>query len=139
VVADVSGTIRRLARSSVTHVAFAFAAMGGWAVFANRAHPASEALVAGLLQGALSAATTLVLKKAVEALAARLTGLTALLLPPLAAGLISAAVLTASHRLAGTPEILATVALPLSVATSYAAIWSYALWSDRKAIGHARR
>ena len=123
-----SSTIRLLARSSAVHVGFAFAAMGGWAVFANRAHPAAQALVAGLLQGALSAATTLVLKKAVEALAARLAGLKALLVPPLVAGLISAAVLTSSHALAGTPEVLATVALPLSVATSYAAIWSYALW-----------
>jgi len=135
----VSGTTSRLARSGIVHVAFAFAAMGGWAVFANRAHPAAEALSVGLLQGALSAVTTLVLKKAVEALAARLAGLGALFVPPLAAGLISAAVLGASHALAGTPELLTTVALPLSVATSYAAIWSYALWSDRKAIGHVRR
>ena len=133
-----SGTVRRLARSGAVHVLFAFAAMGGWAVFANRAHPAAQALSAGLLQGALSAITTLALKKSVEALAARFTGLPGLFLPPLAAGLISAAVLTASHRLAGTPEILATVALPLSVATSYAATWSYALWSDRKAVRHAR-
>lgn len=134
-----SEAFRHLALSGAVHAGIAFAAMGLWAIFANRAHPAAEALSAGLLQGALSAGTPLVLKNAVETLAARLSGLAALFLPPAAAGLISATVLTASHALGGTPEILATVALPLAVATSYAAILSCALWSDRKAIGHARR
>lgn len=47
-----------LARSSVVHVAFAFFAMGAWATFANRSAGMSHALIAGLLQGALSGGIT---------------------------------------------------------------------------------
>ena len=58
----------RPAENSLVHMGIAFLAMGGWAAFANRAHPMPEPLVAGLVQGALSAAITLVLKRMVEAL-----------------------------------------------------------------------
>uniref|UniRef100_A0A9E7ZJ47 Transmembrane protein n=1 Tax=Bosea sp. NBC_00436 TaxID=2969620 RepID=A0A9E7ZJ47_9HYPH len=122
-----------LMRSSIVHVGFAFLAMGSWAAFANRAHPMPAPLHAGLLQGAISATITLVLKRAIEYLARRFSGLTALLAPPVIAGLVSATLLTILHTLGGTPEIAKTIAVPLTVATSYAALYNYSLWRIRKA------
>lgn len=128
-----SGPLARLMRSSIVHVGFAFLAMGGWAAFANRAHPMPAPLYAGLLQGAISATITLVLKRSIEYLASRFSGLTALLAPPVIAGLVSATLLTLLHTLGGTPEIAKTIAVPLTVATSYAALYNYSLWRTRKA------
>ena len=128
-----SGPLARLMQSSIVHVGFAFLAMGSWAAFANRAHPAPASLQAGLLQGAISATITLVLKRAIEYLASRFSGLTALLAPPVIAGLVSASLLTILHTLGGTPEIAKTIAVPLTVATSYAALYNYSLWRIRKA------
>ena len=125
--------VARLMRSSIVHVGFAFLAMGGWAAFANRAHPMPAPLQAGLLQGAISATITLVLKRAIEYLASRFSGLTALLAPPAIACLVSASLLTLLHTLIGTPEIAKTIAVPLTVATSYAALYNYSLWRIRKA------
>jgi len=124
--------IARLMRSSVLHIAFAFVAMGSWAAFANRAHPMPAPLQAGLIQGALSAGITLVLKRGIEALARRFAGLTALLAPPVIAGLVSASLLTVIHTISGTPEIGRTIAVPLTVATSYAALYNFSLWWNRK-------
>lgn len=123
----------RLMRSSIVHVAFAFIAMGSWAAFANRAHPMPAPLQAGLIQGALSAAITLFLKRGIEALSSRFSGLAALLVPPLVAGLVSATLLTTIHTIGGTPEIGRTIAVPLTVATSYAALYNFTLWRTRKA------
>ncbi|RXT52488.1 hypothetical protein B6S44_17080 [Bosea sp. Tri-44] len=128
--------LARLMRSSIVHVAFAFLAMGSWAAFANRVHPMPAPLLAGLIQGTLSALITLLLKRGIEALARRFSGPTALLAPPLIAGLISASVLTAIHAIGGTPEIGRTIAVPLTVATSYAALYNLSLWRTRKAINH---
>jgi fructose-specific phosphotransferase system IIC component len=118
-------------RSSVTHVAVAFLAMGSWAAFANRAHPMPAPLYAGMIQGAISGCITLFLKRAIETLASRLDGLAALLVPPVAAFIVSASLLTAIHVASGTPEIVATIALPLCVSTGYAALYSFALWRAR--------
>lgn len=123
--------VARRMHSSAVHVAFAFLAMGGWAAFANRAHPMPAPLLAWLIQGALSAVITLFLKRGVEALATRLPGKTALFAPPLLAALVSASLLTAIHTLAGTPEIGRTIAVPLSVATGYAALYNLSLWRTR--------
>lgn len=128
-----SGPLARLMRSSIVHVGFAFLAMGGWAAFANRAHPMPAPLHAGLLQGAISATITLVLKRAIEYLASRFSGLLALLAPPVIAGLVSASLLTLLHTIGGTPEVAKTIAVPLTVATSYAALYNYSLWRIRKA------
>ncbi len=127
-----SGPLARLMRSSIVHVGFAFLAMGSWAAFANRAHPMPAPLYAGLLQGAISATITLVLKRAIEYLASRFSGLTALLAPPAIAGLVSTSLLTLLHTIGGTPEITKTIAVPLTVATSYAALYNYSLWRIRK-------
>jgi hypothetical protein len=124
--------IARLAKSNLAHMAGAFLAMGGWALFANRTHGLAAALPAAVLQGALSAGITLTLKTVVERLAPRFAGMAALFAPPLIAAGLSAALLTTLHRLAGTPEVLATVALPLTVAASYAAIYNTSLWAARR-------
>jgi ABC-type cobalamin transport system permease subunit len=115
-------------RQSAVHMAGAFLAMGGWAIFANRSHPMPDPLIAGILQGALSALITLFLKRMIEALSMRLSGSYALVLPPLGAAVVSFVLLVTLHSLAGTPEIAATIAMPLIVSTSYALLYSYSLW-----------
>ncbi|QEL24935.1 hypothetical protein FQV39_21830 [Bosea sp. F3-2] len=126
-------SLARLMRSSIVHVAFAFLAMGSWAVFANRAHPMPAPLLAGVIQGALSAVITLLLKRCIEYLASRFTGLAALLAPPAIAALVSVSVLTLVHTIGGTPEIGRTIAVPLTVATSYAVLYNLSLWRTGKA------
>lgn len=124
--------MKSLARQSWTHIAVAFLAMGGWAVFANRAHPMPQPLVAGVVQGALSGAITFLLKRMVEAVAARFSGKAALLLPPLIAVALSLAILVTIHGVAGTPEIATTIALPISVTALYSTVYAIALWRSRK-------
>lgn len=116
------------ARQNPVHMAAAFLAMGGWALYANRSHPMPEPLIAGLLQGAASATITLFLKRMIEAISARLGGVWSLVVPVLAAGAVSLILLVTLHSLAGTPEIAATIAVPLTVSTGYAFIYSLALW-----------
>lgn len=124
--------VASLARSSAVHVAFAFLAMGSWAVFANRAHAMPAPLIAGAIQGALSGTITFFLKRGIEFLTARLSGIAVLVVPPLAAFAVSVALLSTIHALSGTPEILATIAVPLTVATSYAALYNWGLWKARE-------
>jgi hypothetical protein len=109
-------SLARLVRATWTHVAFAFVAMGAWTLYANRAHGAA-ALRPALVQGAISGAITLALKRALEAMSARLS-------PPLAYIL---ALLLAVHLAIGTPEIAATIAVPWTVSSLYAVIYSAAL------------
>jgi hypothetical protein len=89
-------------------------------------------LVAGLVQGALSALITLGLKRGVEALVRHLPGRCALFVPPVAAWAASAALLTAIHALVGTPEILATILVPNLVATIYALLYTVAIWKSAR-------
>ena len=122
-----SDKLKRMASSGGVHVAFAFFAMGGWALFANRLHPMPKPLVAGVVQGTLSALLTLYLKTAIDALSKRFSDARRLVLPPLMACLGSSAILVAIHAASGTPEILKTIALPLTVSTTYAAIYNYSI------------
>ncbi len=126
-------TITALARSSVVHVAFAFLAMGAWAVFANRWAGISHALVAGLLQGTLSGAITLGLKRFLEAASARLTGVWALIVPPAISCAAILALLVAAHILAGTRNVLATISLPYAVSSTYAWVYTWAVTRRRTA------
>lgn len=121
-----------LARSSFGHVAVAFLAMGSWAAFANRAHPMPQPLVAGVVQGLVSGLITLFLKRMIETLSARVAGPGGLVVPPVIAVAISVLILTTLHSLAGTPEIRATIALPLTVTAIYATLYSFALWRARR-------
>jgi hypothetical protein len=116
-----------LVRSGPVHVIFAFVAMGSWAVLANRGHPMPQRLLAGLLQGVMSALLTIFLKSTTDALARRFRGPTAFWASPFLACLGSTTILVAIHRFGGTPEILRTIAVPLLVSTSYAALYNYAL------------
>lgn len=115
-------------KSSALHMAVAFLGMGAWALFANRGHPLPEALTAGLVQGAMSATITLFLKRMIEALSIRLSGLSALILPPALALAGSVGVLSLIHSLAGTPEIIATIAVPVTVTAIYSSAYCFALW-----------
>ena len=119
------------ARSTVLHMAFAFIAMGGWAAFANAAHPMPQPLIAGLVQGTLSALITLFLKRMIEALSARLPGSAGGWVPPAAAVMVSLSLLTSMHWLAGTPELARTIAVPLSVTAIYATLYNLALRRGR--------
>lgn len=118
---------RGFLRQGGVHMAAGFLAMGGWAFFANRGHPMPAPLIATLVQGSISAVITLFLKRMIEAISARLSGALAVIVPPLAAALLSVALLTTLHGLAGTPEIVTTIAVPLAVSTGYALIYSIAL------------
>lgn len=115
------------ARSSALHMGVAFLAMGSWAAWANSAHPLPWPLLAGGVQGVLSALITLFLKRMLEALSARLRGHAGWWLPPLAAVVLSVSLLTTVHWLAGTPEIARTIAVPVSVTAVYATAYTVAL------------
>ncbi len=147
----------QMASNTLVHVAFGFIAMGAWAVFANRAHPLPQALLAGLVQGAISGTLTLFLKKFLEWMSRRLSptlrqaqrdavatpldgrqpepdegrpkrNLAALVLPPLITATAIATILFTAHTLAGTLEILATIAVPFTVSTNYAILYNLRLW-----------
>jgi hypothetical protein len=92
-----------------------------------------QPLYSGLLQGAVSACLTLFLKSVIDALSKRFKGVTRFWAPPLIACLGSASLLTALHALIGTPEIAKTIAVPLLVSTSYAAIYNYSIFRKRGA------
>ena len=113
-----------LADRSWAHMGAGFLLMGSWAVFANRAHPMPAPLLAGLLQGVLTATITLGLKHVQEFLVARLPGWPGWIAPPVATCLISFTLLFTLHSLARTPEVLATLAVPTSVATLYAVAYT---------------
>ncbi|HEY9217212.1 MAG TPA: hypothetical protein VIO94_04125 [Phenylobacterium sp.] len=113
-------------------MAFAFVAMGGWAMFANRTHGLGAAALAGVVQGTISALITLVMKRGLEAFFARLAGPAAAVLPPLASCLIVLAVLVSLHTLAGTKEIWTTIAVPYAVSSSYAILYTLSLARQRK-------
>ncbi len=105
--------------------------MGGWAAFANRAHPMPVPLIAGIVQGVLSAALTAYLKSAVEYLGRAIGGFARYILPPLIAVTGSGVILYVVHRVAGTPEIWATLAVPLLVSGSYVFIWNLLQQQER--------
>lgn len=108
--------IKGLAGQTWVHIAVGAVLMGGWAFFANRQHALGDAVQAALLQGALSGFLTGCLKMIADRLRA--------VLPRWwqAAGLslmFSVTLLLTAHWATGTPELLATVAVPLLVSGSY--------------------
>ncbi|HLK25779.1 MAG TPA: hypothetical protein VKT30_14085 [Caulobacteraceae bacterium] len=119
------------ARSTLVHVAFAFLAMGAWAVFANRAAGLAHALTAGLVQGLASGAITLALKRFLEAASMRLSGVWALVAPPAISCSAILVLLVTAHRLAGTAHVWATISLPWAVSSTYAWVYVWTLTRER--------
>lgn len=119
------------AQSTLAHVALGFLAMGGWALFANRAHPLEAMLLAGLVQGTISGLLTLGLKKFLEWQNARLKGAAALIVPPAITASTIFAILVSAHTLAATPALWATIAVPFTVSTSYAILYNLRLSRER--------
>ena len=107
--------------------------MGGWATFANRAHGVTAAATAGVVQGAASALFTLSLKTALEAMARRLKGTLAYVVPPTVSCSVVLALLVAAHRLAGTRELWATISIPWAASSAYA--WIYTALLGRRRSG----
>ena len=124
---------RSIFRSSAAHMAFGFAAMGGWALFANRAHGLEASWLPALAQGAVSALLTGVIKKAIEWMDGRIGGPLAYIVPPLVTASSILATLFAMHSAIGTPEIAATIAFPWSISTLYAVIYNAGLIRGRRA------
>ena len=122
-----TSAVAGLARSGVVHGAVAFLAMGGWAAFANRGHGSEAMALAGAVQGAISCVITLILKRSLEAMFARLGGAAAVAVPPMVTMAVVLAALLTIHRLAGTPEIWATIAVPYGVSSTYAWIYTATL------------
>lgn len=129
----------QMASNTFVHVGFGFLAMGAWAFFANRAHPLPQALLAGLVQGTISGTLTLFLKKGLERMSAFFFGarrsdeghgrnISALFIPPIVTATAIGTILFTAHTLAGTPEVLATIAVPFTVSTSYAILYNLRLW-----------
>jgi len=117
--------LKAIGRATASHVAFAFLAMGGWAVFANAPKGLDHALIAGLVQGTMSGLITLGLKRFLEAASLRLSGIWAMLLPPTASCAAILVLLLTAHRLAGTPNVWATISIPYAVSSLYA--WVYVI------------
>jgi hypothetical protein len=129
--AGTSLSLAKLARASATHVAVAFLAMGAWALFANRAHGAA-AFAPALVQWTISGAITYFLKRVLESFSSRLHAALAYVLPPLITASVILALLVGVHALIGTPEIASTIAVPWSVSTLYAIVYSALLARGRK-------
>ena len=127
------GEKRSVLRSSALHVAFGFIVMGGWALWANRAHGLEAAWLPALAQGTVSGALTAVIKRVIERMDGRLSGALAYAVPPLVTASSILATLFAIHSLIGTPEIAATIAFPWTVSTAYAVIYNAGLVRARSA------
>jgi hypothetical protein len=113
--------IRALSQNTWVHIAIGAALMGSWAVFANRSHGIPERIEAGVVQGALSRVLTGLLK----GIADRLRVILSRVLAAAGALVVSAVVLLSVHGLAGTPELAATVAVPLVVSCTYIFVYAY--------------
>jgi hypothetical protein len=124
--------ISRLMKSSLVHMAFGFLLMGGWALFANRAHGLAGAWLPGLAQGLISAGLTMVIKQGLEAMDGRVGGALAWVLPPLATAFSVLTLLVLVHSLVGTPEMIATIAFPWTLSTTYGFIYNAALVKARR-------
>lgn len=107
------------------------AAYGAWAVLANRAHGAAVALRAGFAQCALSFASTFLMVVILEHLFSLgrtpQRGFWAAAIGTTAA---SASLMAATHAVAGTPRILATIAPLVAVAAS---VYTSYAWGLRRA------
>ncbi len=139
-------TFAALAGHRITHMTFGFALMGAWAWFANRTHPMPAPIIAGIVQGSLSAVLTLMFKAIMDwilPLLIRLpllrvhtgigTGL-AIAVPTATVFLLSNAILRMAHGQAGTPEVGATIVVPIFAVSLYALVYSTIRWRRMQTI-----
>ena len=117
-----------VAGNTYVHVAFAFIVMGGWAAFANRDHSLPQIVLAGVVQGTISALLTLGLKKFLESFRGPGKDAAARVVPPQMTASAILIILYAAHTLANTPEIWTTIAFPFTVSTTYAILYNLRLW-----------
>ncbi len=108
--------IKGLASQTWVHVLVGAALMGGWAFFANRGYAIGASVQAALLQGGLSAFLTACLKTVADRLQSTLAHWW---MAAAASLMFSATLLMSAHWLAATPELAATVAVPLLVSGTY--------------------
>jgi len=101
--------------------ALAFALWGGWAYWINADHGAAKQIVSALAQGTASFVITLVMVRIVARLYQVLPAPLKLPGPALITVGCTGSALVAIHAAVGTPEILKTVAAPLSVALGFCA------------------
>ena len=124
------------ARAAVARVlvmgAGAFVLYGGWAFHANYDYGVDVRLRAGFVQGSATFVSTLVLTTAMEVVFRRCEpGRARFWITALGPQLAMTLVTIGVHTLAGTPEILATIAPPFVIGGIYAAVYTYKLegWS----------
>ncbi|SLN19307.1 hypothetical protein ROA7450_00611 [Roseovarius albus] len=120
--------IGRLTGAAWVHVLVGFVLMGSWAFYANAAHPMPKPLIAAVLQGSLSGTITFGLKTALDYLRERLSAGFAAWVPPLITCSVSLCVLVGVHTIAGTPEVVKTIAVPFSVASIYAVTYNLIMY-----------
>ena len=120
--------INHLAGQPWVHVAFGFMLMGSWAIYANWGHAMPRPLIAGLVQGMISGASTYGLKRLLDALRGRMTPARGWWVPPILACAGSLCLLVAIHSIAQTPEVLRTISVPFCVATLYAVSYNFIMW-----------
>jgi len=120
--------LRAVAASGITHVLFAFFAMGAWALFVNLDHGADRAFLAAMTQGSASALITALMKRSLDAMFRALGASPWRRIAPwLATTAAAGSGLVAYHLATGTPNLLATISVPLSVSTTYAIIYTQLL------------
>jgi heme exporter protein D len=125
---NLEGMLRAIAKSGISHVLFAFFAMGAWAYYVNSAHGVAAAFLAAMIQGSASALITALMKRSLEALSARLRSeIWRRILPWALTCSVAASLLVSYHLAAGTPNLLATIAVPLTVSTTYAIVYTQLL------------
>jgi mannose/fructose/N-acetylgalactosamine-specific phosphotransferase system component IIC len=111
------------------HVGFAFAAMGGWALYANWGYAMPKPVIAALIQGVLSGTITFGMKRVLDRLRAAVSRPRGVWVPPLITLALSLTVLVLVNMVCGTPEVIKTIAVPFSVASTYAVIYNFAMWT----------
>lgn len=120
--------LRAVVGSGISHVLFAFFAMGAWAFYINLDHGAERAFLAAMTQGSASALITALMKRSLDAMFRALAASPwRRILPWLATTAAAASGLIAYHLATGTPNLLATISVPLCVSTSYAVVYTQML------------
>jgi hypothetical protein len=144
--AEADGAVSVPARTShrfnLISATLAFALWGGWAYYVNAlttGEGTASPLTSGLTQGTGSFLITLVLVRAVAWLYHRLPPRPLrLVLPGLITVTVTGTCLATAHALVGTPDIVQTVAPPLSVALAFCIYTAFMLRRAELRTGETR-